>query len=249
MAAAIMQQLAGGLVDVRSAGTDPDAQVHDLSAIAVAELGADMSNQVPTRLEPRMLTAADRIIVLGDEARVDAVEGMRAPIETWLIPDPADQGIDGLQRVRLMRDDIAERVRKLMQAMTDKREERNDPYLAHPRVRSRQQRRANARSRSRATRRRAQSARRSGQLRLLRLVADSRHHSLRLSPAGRTGHLPAHLSHHLKKLVESDSWNETSVDAGCTTASRGCARPHSGVRVELHAVARDPCVEATEYQP
>lgn len=122
MAAAIMQQLAGGLVDVRSAGTDPDAQVHDLSAIAVAELGADMSNQVPTRLEPRMLTAADRIIVLGDEARVDAVEGMRAPIETWLIPDPADQGIDGLQRVRLMRDDIAERVRKLMQAMTDKRE-------------------------------------------------------------------------------------------------------------------------------
>ncbi len=122
MAAAIMRQLAGGLVDVRSAGTDPDAQVHDLSAMAVAELGADMSNQVPTRLEPGMLTAADRIIVLGNEARVDAVEGMQAPIETWLIPDPADQGIDGLQRVRLMRDDIAERVRKLMQAMTDTRE-------------------------------------------------------------------------------------------------------------------------------
>lgn len=122
MAAAIMRQLAGGLVDVRSAGTEPDAQVHDLSASAVAELGADMSDQVPTRLEPGMLTAADRIIVLGNEARVDAVEGMQAPIETWLIRDPADQGIDGLQRVRLMRDDIAKRVRNLLQAMTDERE-------------------------------------------------------------------------------------------------------------------------------
>ena len=36
MAAAIMRQLAGGLVEVRSAGTEPDAQVHDLSAIVVA---------------------------------------------------------------------------------------------------------------------------------------------------------------------------------------------------------------------
>ena len=50
MAAAIMRQFGGGLLDVRSAGTDPDAQVHDLSAVAVAELGADMSDQVPTRL-------------------------------------------------------------------------------------------------------------------------------------------------------------------------------------------------------
>ncbi|MHA6522919.1 arsenate-mycothiol transferase ArsC [Tessaracoccus sp. G1721] len=122
MAAAIMQQFGGGLVDVRSAGTDPDAQVHDLSAIAVAELGADMSDQVPTRLEPGMLTAADRVIVLGNEARVDAVEDMRAPIETWLIHDPSDQGIDGLERVRLMRDDIAERVHGLLQAMTAERE-------------------------------------------------------------------------------------------------------------------------------
>ena len=123
MAAAIMRQLAGELVDVRSAGTDPDAQVHDLSAIAVAELGADMSDQVPTRLvEPGMLTTADRIIVLGNEAGVDAVEGMRVPIETWLIHDPADEGIDGLERVRLMRDDMAERVRGLLQAMTAARE-------------------------------------------------------------------------------------------------------------------------------
>jgi len=118
MAAAIMRQLAGGLVEVRSAGTEPDAQVHDLSAIVVAELGADMSDKVPTRLAPSMLTAADRVVVLGTEARVVAVSGMVAPIETWVIPDPAAQGIGGLTRVRMMRDDIADRVQTLLEELT-----------------------------------------------------------------------------------------------------------------------------------
>jgi arsenate-mycothiol transferase len=66
-----------------------------------------------------MLTDADRVVILGDEARVTAVPGMRAPIDTWVIPDPADRGIDGLDRVRLMRDDIAERVQALLSEMTD----------------------------------------------------------------------------------------------------------------------------------
>ncbi len=114
MAAAIMRSLAGGRVEVRSAGTQPDLVVHDLSAVAVAELGADMSDQVPTRLRRSMLTDADRVVVLGTEARVSAVPGMVAPIETWVIPDPAEQGVDGLQRVRLMRDDIAVRVHALL---------------------------------------------------------------------------------------------------------------------------------------
>jgi len=119
MAAAIMRLLAGGLVEVRSAGTQPDPQVHDVSAEAVAELGADMSDQVPTRLQTSMLTDADRVVILGDEAKVDAVPGMRAPIDTWVIPDPADRGIDELDRVRLMRDDIAERIRVLLSELTD----------------------------------------------------------------------------------------------------------------------------------
>ena len=118
IAAAIMRQFAGGQVDVRSAGTDPDACVHGASAAAVAELGADMAGQVPTRLTTSMLTEADRVVVLGIEARVDAVSGMRAPIETWVIPDPAERGIHDLERLRLMRDDIAGRVRTLLEQMT-----------------------------------------------------------------------------------------------------------------------------------
>jgi len=100
-------------------GTQPDPQVHDVSAEAVAELGADMSNQVPTQLQTFMLANADRVIVLGNEAQVAAVPGMRAPIETWVIPDPSDRGIDGIERVRLMRDDIAARVQTLLSELTD----------------------------------------------------------------------------------------------------------------------------------
>lgn len=118
MAAALMRLLAGGLVEVRSAGTQPDPHVHDVSAEAVAELGADMSDQVPTRLQTSMLSDADRVVVLGNEAKVAAVPGMRASIDTWVIPDPADRGIDGLERVRLMRDDIAQRVRALLTELT-----------------------------------------------------------------------------------------------------------------------------------
>ena len=79
-----------------------------------------MSDSVfPTRLQTAMLTDADRVVILGNEAKVAAVPGMRAPIDTWVIRDPADRGIDGLERVRLMRDDIAERVRVLLSEMTD----------------------------------------------------------------------------------------------------------------------------------
>lgn len=118
MAAAIMRHWAGELVDVQSAGTQPHPQVHDVSAVAVAELGADMSGQVPTQLQTFMLADADRVIVLGTEAEVPAVPGMRTAIETWVIPDPAERGIDGLDRVRLMRDDIAVRVRALSTELT-----------------------------------------------------------------------------------------------------------------------------------
>lgn len=113
MAAAIMRHLAGDRVEVHSAGTHPGTQVHDLSAVAVAELGADMSLQVPRAIDPALLARVDRVIVLGTDARIDPVPGMLASVETWVIDDPSTRGIDGLERVRIMRDDIAERVKAL----------------------------------------------------------------------------------------------------------------------------------------
>lgn len=71
MAAAIMRQPGGRACrgPVRRYRAGP--QVHDLSAIVVAELGADMSHKVPARLAPSMLTAA--------RAGVEAVRLAAAP--------------------------------------------------------------------------------------------------------------------------------------------------------------------------
>jgi arsenate-mycothiol transferase len=113
MAAAILRSVAGPRVDVHSAGTHPDDYVHGESATAVAEIGADMAYEVPHPIDPEILRTADRVIVLGSEAEVSPVDGMRAAIERWIIVEPADDGVTGLPRTRLIRDDIARRVQFL----------------------------------------------------------------------------------------------------------------------------------------
>lgn len=110
MAAALLRLRAGDAVDVRSAGTDPDPHVHDESARAVAELGADMSGLTPRAIDPDELRTADRVVILGADAQVAPVEGMRAPIERWAVVEPAEQGVSGLPRTRRVRDDIARQV-------------------------------------------------------------------------------------------------------------------------------------------
>lgn len=38
---------------------------------------------------------------------------MKCAFHTWIIPDPVGRGIDGIERVRIMRDDIGARVETL----------------------------------------------------------------------------------------------------------------------------------------
>jgi arsenate-mycothiol transferase len=118
MAAALMEHHAAGAVDVHSAGTRPGEKTNALSAQVVAEAGADMSAGHPKRIDPDLLARVDRIIVLGDEARVDPVVGMAGTIETWHTDEPSARGIEGIERMRLVRDDIDARVRALITELT-----------------------------------------------------------------------------------------------------------------------------------
>lgn len=56
----------------------------------------------------------DRIVVIGEEAVVEPVEGMRGSIETWVTDEPSLRGIEGDERMRQVRDDIDTRVRGLL---------------------------------------------------------------------------------------------------------------------------------------
>ncbi|UVI36227.1 low molecular weight phosphatase family protein [Brevibacterium spongiae] len=114
MAAALLRHHANGSVEVHSAGTTPGTNLNALSTEVIAEAGADMSEDSPKSIDPALLRRVDRVIVLGSEAQVEPVEGMRAPIDTWITDEPSERGIDGIERMRLVRDDIDDHVRTLL---------------------------------------------------------------------------------------------------------------------------------------
>jgi protein-tyrosine-phosphatase len=118
MAAALMRQAAGDAVEVHSAGTHPGTTINAESAAAVAEVGADMSSETPKPIDPALLARVDRVVVLGSEAILDPAPGMIGTIETWETVEPSMDGIEGVERMRLIRDDIAARVTILLAELT-----------------------------------------------------------------------------------------------------------------------------------
>ncbi|UQN14565.1 arsenate-mycothiol transferase ArsC [Gulosibacter sp. ACHW.36C] len=113
MAAATLRQIAGNSVAVASAGTEPGDAINELSREVLEEHGADLEREAPKQLDSELLRRADRVIVLGNEAQVEPVDGMRASIERWVTDEPSERGIDGLERMRLVRDDIERHVLEL----------------------------------------------------------------------------------------------------------------------------------------
>lgn len=116
MAAGLMRKIVGDNVEVHSAGTKPGGEINALSAAALAEGGIDITDQTPKPIDPALLRDVDIVVVLGREAHVEPVEGTR--FETWDTDEPSDRGIDGLERMRLVRDDIENRVRTLIDQVT-----------------------------------------------------------------------------------------------------------------------------------
>jgi arsenate-mycothiol transferase len=51
------------------------------------------------------------VVTLGREARVDVPPGTR--LENWDTDEPSERGIEGIERMRLVRADIATRVQRL----------------------------------------------------------------------------------------------------------------------------------------
>ena len=111
MAAGLMKLESGNQVTVTSAGTTPGAAINALSAEVLLDLGVDISAQKPKMLTRQSMLAAGLVVVLGAEAKVPAVDGVR--VETWETDEPSLRGIEGRQRMELVRDDIHARVKDL----------------------------------------------------------------------------------------------------------------------------------------
>jgi arsenate-mycothiol transferase len=111
MAAGLMRKAVGNAMTVESAGTQPGDKVNALSAQSLLEVGVDISDQQPHQLTDDMVRNADRVVVLGRDAHVQAIDG--TPVEVWDTDEPSQRGIEGIERMRLVRDDIAGRVTAL----------------------------------------------------------------------------------------------------------------------------------------
>ena len=111
MAAGLMTDLVGNAVEVSSAGTKAGEALNQLSVQSLAEVGVDISAERPKAITDEMVRRADIVVTLGPEAQVEPVDGTR--FEQWITDEPSERGIDGIERMRLVRDDIARRVQGL----------------------------------------------------------------------------------------------------------------------------------------
>ncbi len=112
MAAGLMRRAAGDRVGVTSAGTAPGEAVNGLAAQCLLEVGVDIRDQVPRALTTGLTAAADLVVVLGRDAVVDPAGA--TPVVVWDTDEPSERGITGMDRMRLVRDDIAARVDALL---------------------------------------------------------------------------------------------------------------------------------------
>ncbi|CAB4921346.1 MAG: heat-shock protein HtpX [Actinobacteria bacterium] len=109
MAAGFMQHLGNGQVDVLSAGSAPKDSINPIAIEAMAEVGIDIANNVPKVLTPEAVQASDVVITMGCGDACPFYPGKR--YEDWVLEDPAGQGIES---VRVIRDEIKTRVESLL---------------------------------------------------------------------------------------------------------------------------------------
>jgi len=113
MAAALLEHHAEGRVHVRSAGSEPADRVNPAVAEVMSEIGLDVSREIPRKLLTEDVAASDVVITMGCGDACPIFPGKR--YEDWALADPAGRGPD---EVRTIRDDIDQRVQRLLADLT-----------------------------------------------------------------------------------------------------------------------------------
>jgi arsenate reductase len=109
MAMGWLQLLAGDRAVVWSGGSEPGKEVNQAAIMAMEEVGIDISGEYPKPWTDEIVKAADVVVTMGCGDACPFYPGTR--YEDWQLDDPAGLGVDA---VRLIRDDIEQRVRALL---------------------------------------------------------------------------------------------------------------------------------------
>jgi len=109
MAAGWLEHLADGRIDVLSAGSEPADAVNPAALAVMDEVGIDLRERRPKRWDMADLEAADVVVTMGCGDTCPVLPGKR--YVDWPLDDPAGRGPEA---VRPIRDEIEQRVRRLM---------------------------------------------------------------------------------------------------------------------------------------
>ncbi|MDK0521454.1 arsenate reductase ArsC [Streptomyces sp. ML-6] len=109
MAAAWLAHLAGDRIEVRSAGSAPADSVNPAAVAAMAEVGIDISAEVPEVLTVDAVRSSDVVITMGCGDACPVFPGKR--YLDWRLDDPAGLGVEA---VRPIRDGIRSLVEELI---------------------------------------------------------------------------------------------------------------------------------------
>ena len=109
MAAGYLRELAGGRVEVLSAGSEPADRLNPVAVQAMAEEGIDIAANTPAILTTEAVRESDVVITMGCGDTCPIFPGKR--YEDWDLTDPAGRPIE---EVRPIRDEIKRRVEGLL---------------------------------------------------------------------------------------------------------------------------------------
>ena len=112
MAAGFMQALSNGKVEVLSAGSAPKDSINPIAVSAMAEVGIDISKNMPKVLTAESVQSSDVVITMGCGDACPFYPGKR--YEDWVLEDPAGKD---LETVRKIRDEIKSRVEDLLKSL------------------------------------------------------------------------------------------------------------------------------------
>jgi len=114
MAAGYLQHFAGDRIEVMSSGSAPKDTINPVAVEVMLEEGIDIRGRQPKILTDEQVQASDVVITMGCGDACKFYPGKR--YEDWELDDPAGQGVEA---VRIIRDDIRARIEKLMAELVD----------------------------------------------------------------------------------------------------------------------------------
>jgi arsenate reductase (thioredoxin) len=109
MALGWFNHLAGDRAVAWSGGSEPATEVNPAAIEAMAEVGIDITRELPKPWTDEIVRAADVVVTMGCGDACPLFPGKR--YEDWELEDPAGQS---LAAVRPIRDEIGRRVRELL---------------------------------------------------------------------------------------------------------------------------------------